>query len=86
MMLKRRRRSLGALSGLQRQLKAIARMKAELEVLEKDYGQRALKNKDAERPTMRGFNIANAVTKEKSAFSNSRLKKPRPSLKQCPGK
>lgn len=40
-------------------------MKAGLEKLQKDYGQRALENKKAQRPSMRCFNIANAGCKSK---------------------
>jgi hypothetical protein len=45
--------------------KAISKMKADLEKLEKDYGQRAISNKEGQRPSMRGFNIANAGCKRK---------------------
>jgi hypothetical protein len=67
-------------------LKQIARMKSELEVLQKDYGQRALKNKDAERPTMRGFNIANAGYKKKIRLLQQQIEKAKAELKTMPRK
>ena len=67
-------------------IEQIARMKAELEVLEKDYGQRALKNKDAQRPTMRGFNIANAGYKKKVRLLQQQIEKAKAELKTMPRK
>ena len=40
--------------------KALAKSKAELKELEQNYGTRALANAEEQRPTMRGFKIANA--------------------------
>ena len=67
-------------------IKEIARMKAELEMLEKDYGQRALKNKESERPTMRGFNIANAGYKRKTRLLQQQIEKAKAELKTMPKK
>jgi hypothetical protein len=67
-------------------IKQIARMKAELEILEKDYGQRALKNKDSEHPSMRGFNIANAGYKRKIRLLQQQIEKAEAELKTVPKK
>ncbi len=37
------------------------KLKAEIKELEREYGHKALSNKEAKRPTMRGFKIANSV-------------------------
>jgi transposase len=39
--------------------KALGKLRAELRHLEGEYGQRALENKESQRPTARGFKIAN---------------------------
>lgn len=39
--------------------KAMAKLRAELRELQSRYGRRALENKESERPTVRGFKIAN---------------------------
>ncbi len=41
--------------------KQLAESRAALQALEQQYGQEALKNREHERPTMRGFKIAHAV-------------------------
>jgi hypothetical protein len=66
--------------------KAISRMKADLEKLEKDYGQRAFENKEVQRPTMRGFNIANAGYKGKIRSLQEQIETARLELKQIPKK
>lgn len=45
--------------------KQIAKVKADLAKLQQEYGQKAFENKEAERPSMRGFNIANSGYKSK---------------------
>jgi len=66
--------------------KAISRMKADLEKLEKAYGQRAFENKETRRPTMRGFNIANAGYKNKIRSLQEQIEKAKMELKQMPKK
>jgi hypothetical protein len=62
--------------------KAIARMKSDLEKLQKDYGQRAFENIEAQRPSMRGFNIANAGCKGKIRHLKQQIEKAQIELKQ----
>jgi hypothetical protein len=64
----------------------ISRMKADLEQLQKEYGQRAVENKESQRPSMRGFSIANAALKSKIRFLQEQIKKARFELKQMPPK
>ncbi len=45
--------------------KLIKRFNQEFEKLKKEYGDKAFKNNEALRPTMRGFNIANSGYKKK---------------------
>ena len=66
--------------------KEIYRMKADLEKLQKEYGQRAVENKEAQRPTMRGFNIANAGCKNEIRLLQERIEKAKTELKQMPQK
>jgi len=66
--------------------KEISRMKADLEKLQKEYGQRAIENKEAERPTMRGFNIANAGCKNKIRLLQEQIERAKMELKQMPQK
>jgi biotin operon repressor len=66
--------------------KAISRMKADLAKLEKEYGQRAFENKETRRPTMRGFNIANAGYKNKIRSLQEQIEKAKMGLKQMPQK
>jgi hypothetical protein len=66
--------------------KEIFRMKADLEKLEKEYGQLAFENKKAQRPSMRGFNIANAGCKNKIRLLQEQIEKAKMELKQLPQK
>jgi hypothetical protein len=66
--------------------KEISRMKAELEKLQKEYGQRAFENKETQRPSMRGFNIANAGYKSRIRFLQEQIEKAKTELKQMPQK
>ena len=66
--------------------KEISRMKLDLEKLQKEYGQLAFENKEAQRPSMRGFNIANAGCKEKIRHLKQQIEKARIELKQMPQK
>ena len=66
--------------------KEILLMKAELEKLQKDYGQRAFENKESERSSMRGFNIANAGCKTKIRLLQRQIDKAKTELKQIPSK
>jgi hypothetical protein len=64
----------------------ISRMKADLEELQKEYGQRAVENKESQRPTMRGFSIANAGLKSKIRHLQEQIEKARIELRQMPPK
>ncbi len=64
--------------------KEISRMKSELEKLQRDYGQRAAENSEADRPSMRGFNIANAGCKRKIKLLEQKIEIARAELKQMP--
>lgn len=64
--------------------KEISRMKADLEKLQKEYGQRAFENKEAQRPSMRGFNIANAGCKGKIRLLREEIEKAKIELNQMP--
>jgi hypothetical protein len=66
--------------------KEISRMKADLEKLQKEYGQRAVENKEAQRPTMRGFNIANAGCKNEIRLLQEQIERAKTELKQMPQK
>ena len=66
--------------------KEISRMKADLEKLQKEYGQRAFENKEAQRPSMRGFNIANAGCKGKIRLFQEQIEKAQIELKRMPQK
>ncbi len=66
--------------------KEISRMKADLEKLQKEYGQRAFENKETQRPSMRGFNIANAGCKSKIRLLQEQIEKAKMELKQMPQK
>ena len=66
--------------------KEIAGMKAELKNLEQDYGQRAFENKESERSTMRGFNIANAGCKSEIRLLKKRIGEASDELKKIPKK
>jgi hypothetical protein len=66
--------------------KTISRMKAELEKLQKDYGQRALENKESDRPSMRGFNIANAGCKKRILLLQQQIEKAKNEIRKMPKK
>jgi len=66
--------------------KEISRMKADLDKLLKDYGQRAAKNNESQRPSMRGFNIANPGQKSKIRHLQEWIEKAEIELKQMPKK
>lgn len=59
----------------------IAQMQAELTKLQKDYGRRALNNKESERPSMRGFNIANPGCKKSILLLQQRIEKAKREIK-----
>jgi Transposase protein/Winged helix-turn helix len=64
----------------------IARMKAELGKMQEEYGQLAFENKESQRPSMRGFNIANAGCKNKIRLLKEQIEKAKMDLKQMPQK
>ncbi len=64
--------------------KEISKMKAELEKLQKDYGQRAVVNKESDHPSMRGFNIANAGCKSKIRQLQRQIEYEKAELKKMP--
>ena len=66
--------------------KEISKMKADLEQLQKRYGQRAFENKEAERPSMRGFNIANAGCKRQIKELQKQIDQAGAELKKIPKK
>jgi hypothetical protein len=45
--------------------KVVNGLKKDLEKLKKEYGDKAFENDETHRPTMRGFNVANAGHKKK---------------------
>jgi hypothetical protein len=66
--------------------KEISRLRAELEKLQQEYGRRAVENKEAQRPTMRGFNIANAGCKNQIRLLQVQIENAKMELKQMPPK
>lgn len=66
--------------------KEIARLKAELDKLHKEYGVRAADNKESQRPSMRGFNIANPGYKGKIRQLQRQIEDARTQLRQMPKK
>jgi transposase len=66
--------------------KVINGLKRELEKLKKEYGDKAFKNDETQRPTMRGFNIANAGYKKKIRRLEKEIEKSQIELKQMPAK
>jgi hypothetical protein len=66
--------------------KQISEMKADLTKLQRDYGQKAFENKEAEHPSMRGFNIANAGYKRKIKLLQQQLDAATAELKKMPKK
>ena len=61
-------------------------LKRKLEMLKKEYGDKALQNNEASRPTMRGFNIANSGDKKKILKIEKEIEQSEIELKQIPGK
>jgi hypothetical protein len=66
--------------------KEISRMKSDLEKLQKEYGQLAFENKETQRPSMRGFNIANAGFKGKIRILQQQIEEAKIDLKKMPQK
>ncbi len=66
--------------------KVIKGLKAELEKLKKEYGDKAFRNDERRRPTIRGFNIANAGYKKKILNLEKQIEKSEIELKQIPAK
>jgi hypothetical protein len=66
--------------------KEISKMKVDLEKLQNDYGQKAFENKEAEHPSMRGFNIANAGCKRKIKLLQQQIDQAKADLKKMPKK
>lgn len=66
--------------------KQISRIKADLTKLQSDYGQKAFENKEAERPSMRGFNIANAGCKREIRLLQQQLDDATAELRKMPKK
>ena len=66
--------------------KAIAKLKRQLETLKREYADKALKNDEARRPTMRGFNIANAGDKRNLLNLEKEIETSQSQLKQMPDK
>ena len=67
-------------------IKEISQLKSELEKLQKDYGRRAFENKESERPSMRGFNIANPGCKNKIRLLQQQIDNAKSKLKKMPKK
>jgi hypothetical protein len=66
--------------------KEVSRIKAELEKLQKEYGQWTFENKEAQRPSMRDFYIANADWEGKIRLLQQQIEKAKMELKQMPKK
>jgi transposase len=66
--------------------KAIKGLKGELEKLKKEYGDKAFRNDERSRPSVRGFNIANPGYKKKILKLEKEIEKSEIDLKQIPGK
>ena len=66
--------------------KQISGIKADLTKLQRDYGQKAFENKEAERPSMRGFNIANAGCKREIRLLQQQLDDATAALRKMPKK
>ena len=64
--------------------KHIKRLKGELDKLKKEYGDKAFQNNETRRPTMRGFNIANAGYKKKIVKVEKEIEQSEIELKQLP--
>jgi hypothetical protein len=66
--------------------KQVNGLKRKLEMLKKEYGDKALQNNEAIRPTMRGFNIANAGYKKKILQLEKEIDQSEIDLKKIPSK
>jgi transposase len=66
--------------------KQVNGLKRKLEMLKKEYGDKALQNNEASRATMRGFNIANSGHKKKILNLENEIEQSEIELKQIPGK
>ena len=66
--------------------KVIKGLKGELEKLKKEYGDKLFKNDETRRPTIRGFNIANAGYKKKILKLEKEIEKSEIELKRIPCK
>jgi hypothetical protein len=64
--------------------KLIKRLKGELNKLKKEYGDKAFQNDETRRPTMQGFNIANAGYKKKIVKVEKEIEQSESELKQLP--
>ena len=66
--------------------KEISRLQADLVKLQQEYGRRAMENKEGQRPTRRGFNIANAGCKHKIRLLQKQIENAKMELKPMPPK
>jgi hypothetical protein len=66
--------------------KTIANLKHQLEKEKKEYGDKALKNEESRRRTMRGFNIANSGYKKSILSLEDEIEKAAADLKKIPDK
>ena len=66
--------------------KLIKGLKGEVEKLKKEYGDKAFRNDERRRPTLRGFNIANPGYKKKILKLEKEIEKAKIDLKQIPDK
>ena len=64
--------------------KLTTKLKRELEKLKKEFGDKALRNDEMRRPTMRGFNIANSGYKKKIVNLEKEIEQSEADLKQIP--
>jgi len=64
--------------------KLIKKLKLELDKLKKEYGDKAFQNDEMHRPTMRGFNIANAGYKKKIVEVEKEIDRAKSKLKEVP--
>lgn len=64
--------------------KQIAQMKADLQKLQMDYGRKAYENRESQRPSMRGFNIANSGCKREIRRLQEQIEKEKEILRRMP--
>jgi transposase len=64
--------------------KLTTKLKRELEKLKKEFGDKALRNDETRRPTMRGFNIANSGYKKKIVNLEKEIKQSEADLREIP--